>query len=107
MGDKLEEEGDFWPVFKTPEFVPNFHIRKGVYMTFDLVRFPRAEGALWPVSPPQDVLPCNFGNFSFGQLFLPRCQIHMRLQVNAFPVQVPTAPGVFRGIVLPIVSYSC
>lgn len=30
MGDKLEEEGDFWPVFKTPEFVPNFHIRKGV-----------------------------------------------------------------------------
>jgi hypothetical protein len=76
-------------------------------MRFELVHFPRAEGALWPISPPQDVLPYNFGNFSFGQLFLPRCQIHMCLQVNAFPVQVSTAPGVFQGIVLPIVSYSC
>jgi hypothetical protein len=38
----------------------------GVYLSFDLVGFPRAIGALWAVPPPKDILFFNFGNFPFG-----------------------------------------
>ena len=79
MGDQPEEAGDFWPVFKTPDFAPNFPCRERVYLSYDLIRFLCTVGAPWPISPMKDILSCNFWNFLFGQFFLPRCQVHMRL----------------------------
>ena len=94
-------------MFKIPDFVPNFLCKRGVYLRFDLIGFLHTIGASWSVPPMEDILSCEFGNFPLGHFLLPGCQVHMRFQINAFPIQVPASPGVFWGIVLPVVSYSC
>ena len=94
MENEPKEEGDFWPVFKILDFVLSRRVREGVYLSLDQVGFLRAEGALWLVTPPEDIIPCNFGIFSFGHLFLLGYQVHVCLQVDAFPIQVLAVPGV-------------
>ena len=76
-------------------------------MSFDLIGFLCAIGAPWQVSPSEDILSCELGDFPFGHFILPGSQIHMCFQVHAFPVKVPAPPGVFWGIVLPVINYFC
>jgi hypothetical protein len=95
VGNKLEKEGDLWPVFKTLDFAPDFPCRERVYLSYDLISFLCTIGSPWKISPVKDILSYDFGNLAFGHFLLPGCQVHMRFQINAFPVQVPSSPSVF------------
>jgi hypothetical protein len=70
-----------------------------------VIGFSYVVGAPWKVSPSEDILSREHGNFPFGHFILPGSQIHVHFQVHAFPVKVPVPPGVFWGIVLPVINY--
>jgi hypothetical protein len=107
MDDEPEEEGDFRPMFEVPDFAPNFPCRCQVRMDFDVIGFSYAVGAPWSISPSKDILSCELGDFPFEHFIMPGSQIHMRVQVHAFPIKVPVPPCVFWRIILPIINYFC